>query len=83
MAPAPDSSEDPAKKLSGLKSEIWEQAGKEAMDENLDFDRAAENFYAKIVAKLEESLGAGSMSEEEYHPRSISADDKIRQLPTP
>jgi hypothetical protein len=55
------------KELADVKSEVWEEAGAEAIDEYLDLDEASSSFYKKMVSKLEERLENDQLSEEEFN----------------
>lgn len=67
---------DMESKMSDIKSQVWEQAGNEAIDEFLDIDEATSAMYNKIVAQLELKLGNDEISEEEYN----SLVDELEEL---
>lgn len=59
--------ENDIKKLTDIKSEVWEQSMNEILDEYLDIDEAEKNGYKRIIMKLEEKLAKDEITEEEYN----------------
>ena len=73
--------EESSKDLDKIKSDVWESAAQEVLDESIDIDGASEDFYQKIIESLSDKLEDGSVSQEDYNAL-VAEIDELRDSDT-